>query len=580
MKVKLLLFFVLMSCYIYLHADKKKDTEDLVRFSGSLQLNGLFPQEDTRINTEPYNDIFLNNSYLNVNIDYKNLIVGASFEYLEYPLPGYEQDFAGSGIKDLFLTYKSEKFSITAGNIYDEFGSGLIFRTYENRSLGINNALIGGRLTFNPLKGVDIKIIGGKQRRYWRYNNSFVWGSNIKISLDDWSSWMNENEIFMTLDVSYAGKYERRSNDYVYAYVEGVDSPDLSGGFQRLVFPDNVGATDFRMQFQKGDVSLSAEYAVKSADPSTDNSYIYKYGNATLFSASYSKRGMSLLAQAKRSDNMSFRSVRNAQGTASFINHQPAFSQQHTYALAAIYPYATQPVGEWAFQGEVSYFFDRNSLIGGKYGTTVRVNFSHIRDIERRYIIDNQYVAFAKLGYMQEYESSFFASGKEVYYQDFNIEISKKWTNALKTNMMYMNLRYNPKIVGHNEQMITSNIFILENYFSISRKVTLRSEIQYLATSSDESLDEVPSERSNQGDWMFGLLELSVSPNFMFTVSDMYNSGTTKLHYGMVSSVLNYRSHRIGLAFGRTRAGYDCSGGICRFVPASKGFRIDYSVIF
>ncbi len=36
-------------------------------------------------------------------------------------------------------------------------------------------------------------------------------------------------------------------------------------------------------------------------------------------------------------------------------------------------------------------------------------------------------------------------------------------------------------------------------------------EAQYLHTKED------------QGDWWFGLLELSVLPNFMFTISDQYN---------------------------------------------------------
>ena len=65
---------------------------------------------------------------------------------------------------------------------------------------------------------------------------------------------------------------------------------------------------------------------------------------------------MSALIQAKRSDNMSYRSNRTINGvsTASFINNMPVFSYQHTYNLATIYPYSTQTAGEWAFQGEFS----------------------------------------------------------------------------------------------------------------------------------------------------------------------------------------------------------------------------------
>ena len=42
----------------------------------------------------------------------------------------------------------------------------------------------------------------------------------------------------------------------------------------------------------------------------------------------------------------------------------------------------------------------------------------------------------------------------------------------------------------------------------------------------------------------------------------------------------NYKSHRIQAGYGRTRAGYNCSGGVCRYVPAQKGFTISYNYNF
>ena len=272
---------------------------------------------------------------------------------------------------------------------------------------------------------------------------------------------------------------------------------------------------------------------------------------------------------------MSYRSRRDAQGISSFLNHLPAFTQQHTYALAALYPYATQPEGEWAFQSELSYTFDRKTFLGGKYGTTMKVNASHVRSIDKQLIPGS-----GNLG-TDEYTSSFFKAGDEVFYQDINIELDKKWTADFKTNLVYMNQRFNPRTVGHLEDIITSNIFILEGKYQVSKKVVLRSELQYLSASNYTGREEVHHlERSNQGDWMFGLLEISLPPNFMFALSDMYNSGLTKEHYYMVSGVYNYKSHRLQLAYGRTRAGYDCSGGVCRMVPASKGMRISYLFYF
>ena len=44
---------------------------------------------------------------------------------------------------------------------------------------------------------------------------------------------------------------------------------------------------------------------------------------------------------------------------SSYINHLPAFTQDQTYALAAFYPYATRPDGEWAYQAQLGYKFKR-----------------------------------------------------------------------------------------------------------------------------------------------------------------------------------------------------------------------------
>ena len=116
--------------------------------------------------------------------------------------------------------------------------------------------------------------------------------------------------------------------------------------------------------------------------------------------------------------------------------------------------------------------------------------------------------------------------------------------------------------------VIKANIGVAEGKYQINKKFTLRGELQYLSTSQD------------QGDWAFGLLELSALPYLMFTVSDMWNTGETDIHYYMASVTGTYKAHRLMLGYGRTRAGYNCSGGVCRYVPASKGLNISYNYTF
>ena len=526
-----------------------------ISINGNIQSDILFPEEDVKIGSEGYDETALTNTYFDLNLMSTYINAGARFEFLKYPLPGFEPDFSGWGVPYLYLTGSYKKVKLTVGDFYDQFGSGFIFRAYQERSLGIDNALRGGRLTFEPVKGVNIKALGGKQRRYFEHNDSYILGSDLELNIEQWFEKMQENNTVLLLGGSFITKHE---DDETIK----VDS------IYKLNFPNDVAAFDIRAKLQKGNYSFLLEYANKINDPSSDNNYIYKNGTAWLFSSSYAQRGMSILLQAKRSDNMTFRSKRSDNSVAaSFLNHLPPFSMQHSYTLAALYPYATQPGGEWAFQGNFTYNFRRNTKIGGKYGTIIKINASHIRSIDKQFV--EQYNGSASSLYGTEgYSSDFFKMGDETYYQDINFSIDKKLTKDFKLNLMYMNLYSNEMIIRQHEGDLRANIFACEGKYQISNKVTLRSELQYLSTKDDE------------GDWMFGLIEISLLPYLMFTVSDMYNSGESKLHYYKALVTFTYKSHLLQAGYGRSRAGYDCSGGICRRVPASRGFQMSYNYNF
>ena len=560
-----------------------------VSLKGSIQSDVLIPQEDQKIGTGTYKDWGLTNTYVDLQLLNKYVSAGARFEYLDHPLPGFEKDFQGWGVPHIYVTGRLKHAELTLGDYYEQFGSGFILRTYEERSLGIDNSLRGARLTLKPVKGVTLKALAGQQRVYW-HNRSWdkdftylngtdpwIYGADLELNVDQWFKRMDENGSRLTLGVSAVTKHER-SEDIVNLRPTGAKDEfgtDILGAY-KLNLPTDVGAIDVRAQFQKGNYSLMAEYALKSQDPSFDNGYIYRRGNALMLSGSYSKRGMSLLLQAKRSEDMAFRSERSRTGTAAFINHLPAFSQQQTYALAALYPYATQnALGEWAFQGEFSYTFKRKTALGGKYGTTIKLNASHIRGIDRQPLTEAGQPVEDLQG-TKGYTTKFFRMGHDTYYQDINVQLDKKVTKDFKLNLMYMHQRYNKTIVEGHGGTINSHIAIAEGKYTINKKLTLRGEAQYLHTKQD------------QGDWWYGLLELSVLPHFMFTVSDMYNAkvpntdetATSKQHFYMVSGCYTHGAHRLQLSYGKTRAGYNCTGGVCRYVPASKGLQVSYNFNF
>ena len=537
-----------LACPLFAAAQSGQD--DKVTVTGSIQSDVLIPQEDEKIGTVKYNEWGLTNSYADVHLMSKNVDAGARVEFMRFPLPGYERDFKGWGLANIYAKMHMDKLEITLGNFYEQFGSGFILRTYEERSLGIDNSLLGARVMAKPLKGVTVKALSGWQRRYWSYNSALVSGGDLELNLDQWSQAMQDHGTYITLGASVVNKHEREDDIFVDAT-------------HKLKMPENVNAFDVRARVQQGNVSVLAEYAQKTQDPSFDNRYIYRKGNVAMLSASYSKRGMSLLLQAKRSDNMSFRSRRSINGTSSFLNHLPAFTMDHTYALAALYPYATRPGGEWAYQAELGYQFKRKTFLGGKYGTNLKVNFSHVHAIDRNEATDVP-DAYNTNGY----GSAFWKWGDGMYYQDLNVQIDKRLTKDFKVNLMYMNQFYNKTVVEGEGGMIHSNIFVADGKYRINNRLTLRGELQYLTTGEDE------------GDWAFALLELSVLPHFMFTVSDMYNCGESGIHYYQGLITFNTGSHRLQAGYGRTRAGYNCSGGVCRYVPASKGFTLSYNYNF
>ena len=551
---KELLTLGLLLCYMVTSAQEHK-----VTLSGSIQSDMMIaPQQDASIGTSEYdNEYFLTNTYANLNLQSKWVDAGARFELTQWPMPGFmdeHNDFKGWGFPNVWVKGKLGKVDVTLGNFYEQFGSGFILRSYEERSLGIDNSLLGAHIAASPLKGVTLKVLSGMQRNYWVLNKGAVSGADIEIGLDNYFPRMQENGVILAMGGSWVNKYEK-DDDFIMA------SPTF-----RLRLPEFTNAFDARMRYQQKGISLLAEYAWKSQDPNTLNNFIYQNGHAELFSMTYSVKGLSILAQAKRSENMGFRSKRadRPSSKASYINHLPAFTVDQTYALPALYPYATQMEGEWAYQASAAYKFK------GRYAPKFKINFSRVNGLEnaRKNVTDATVVG------TQGYHSDFWCNGGK-YYQDLDLMYEHKLNKAFEHHFMYMYQNYNKEVIQKEEGMINSHIFVYEPKWKISKKMTLRGELQYLYTAHES------------GDWGFLLAELSLAPYLMFTISDQIGRCEPKAgEYGDVKHYYNFgvtgniKSHRIQLSYGRTRSGYNCNGGICRYIPASKGVRLSYNYNF
>lgn len=570
------------------------------KLSGQVQTDWLAAENDAAIgaNKKDYRGDILGNTYINLNLDSKYLNAGIRFETMEWPLPGYEilQDtkpFHGTGLPYFQITASNHKWiEGTVGTFYEQFGSGFVLRSYEERSLGIDNSLLGARLVLTPYKGIRLKMLGGVQRYHFSWNtDNPIYGADLELNIDQWSQKMQDAGHYLTFGVSGVTRYDNNTELY---YSTSDSWVDVSSGTPikylqttnyQLNLPKYVSAIDMRMQWQHNGFNILAEYAMKSQDPSNNSvrfddgsqaNYIFRRGNVLMLSGSYSQKGFSAQIMAKRSEDMGFRSDRTTSPIVSslYVNHQPAFAYSHTYSLCTLYPYGTQMDGEWAFQGDVSYRFKRGTAMGGKYGTLLRLNVSHIRGLDIKPVgIQNTPLLYSGT---KGYTRSYFGMSDDVYYQDINLTMEKKLNKSWKLTAMYMYQIYNQDIIeGHHEEgkdgIVKSHIVVGDASWTVNKNFNLRIEAQYLTT------------RQDKGDWAYLGLEASLYKHWMVALSDQYNTGLnggTDTHYYQGAVVWTLGASRLQLGYGRTREGLNCTGGVCRKVPAQKGATLSWNYLF
>ena len=554
----------LPSTFIEDPEEKNKDSWwRKIRATGSIQSNFHIPYDIEGNKTFQGKDV-LNNTYFDFTVNAPYVSIGARFEWAKWPLPGYSKGFGGWGVPYIWATGGYKCWQATVGDFYEQFGSGLILRTYQERSLGVDNAIRGARVKVNPAPGVHLTALGGKQRCYWEWNASWLWGADAEWSLNETFQDKFKKNTGVTLGFSYVGKHDRQEQSKVSNTI--IPNPEPGYNYYRN-FPENIAAFDGRIKVRANDFNFLLEYATKNNDPTSLNYFTYRRGQAVLLSGTYSKSGFSALLQAKRSDNMDFRSKRvidTEYMLTSTVNHLPAFTLTQTYALAAMYPYATQADGEWAFQADLRYLFKKKTPLGGKYGTNVRLSASYISGLDHPKPT-GPITSETEFGENQ-YPSPFWKIGS-LYYADLNFELNKKLSRKFQMTFFYMFQKYNQTIVEGHGGMVTSNIFIYEGQWKMAKKAQLRFEAQYLQTKQDK------------GDWIAGLVELSFAPHWMVTLTDTWNPTHNDNYYSFLLTY-NLKSNRFTFGYGRTRKGFDCSGGVCREVPETKGFNLTYNYTF
>jgi len=517
------------------------------RVSGSFQSDVQYLFEDPIIGADDVEERVLSNTYMQLTYQQGAFTAGLRYEAFLNPLLGYDTRYEGQGIANRYFSYNSEKLDVTAGNFYDQFGNGLIFRSYWAWALGIDNSIDGVRMNLRPRKGIQIKGILGKQRNFFELGESLIRGADVEVNVRDIVGEKLGEKTYLILGASVLNKFQ-----------EDEDAV--------LQLPENVSAFSGRFDFTKGRFNLNGEYAYKINDPISLNDFVYNPGNAFFVNTSFAQKGIGYNLTIKRSDNFDFRSQRDASLQALTLNFIPPGTRLHTYRLPTLYPYATQFNGELGFQGTIFYRIPKKTKLGGKYGTLVQLNFSRFHGLDKD---------FAEDGFT--YNASFLGDPSDLYFQDINVEINHKWSKTVKSQLTYIWLLYNKDIIEFGSPnagfgIVNTHIGVLETQFRLKKRISLRTELQHMYT------------RQDLGSWVMALAELSISPHGFISIFDEWNYGNpdpaNRVHYYNAAFTYVFKSNRIALSYARQRRGLLCVGGICREVPASNGFNLSVSSTF
>ena len=563
--MKRLLLLVLPLAIGTAHA-QENDTvakKDYGRIYGGFESNAQWYLNDKGRGIAHPEDPVRSNNYLLVNYQIGRFTAGVQVEaYEPNALLNYNPGFEGTDIATYYAAYKTDKLEVTAGYFYEQFGSGMLLRAWEDRALGINTALRGGRIIYRPSDNVRLTGLYGRQRTGFDLAEGDIFGFDSEFFLTTLFGFEMSD---LSIGASYVGRHEK------------VDIPDP-------VFDELTNAFSGRFNFIHNSFYVSGEYSYKSEDAvltpqNTITNDFVEPGNAVLINLGYSTEGLGIDATFRRIENFKFLSERVPTGTGDalslnyndkVLNFTPALTKQHHSNLANIYVFQAQAkvdfidptimkAGETGGQIDIFYDFAQGTPLGGKYGTKVAVNLSSW------YNLPGSYRATPA-----QYETDFFGVGNK-YFSDYNIEIKKRFSESWLTSFYYINQYYDKRWLEGGE-LVKTNIVTAEATYNFTPTRSLRVEAEHMWADADKK------------NWAGATVEFNVNDKLSFYVWDIYNYGNDheedQTHYYNAGGAYRFGATRIAANYGRQRGGLVCVGGVCRFVPESTGFTLSISTAF
>ena len=516
--------------------------------SGSLESSSIYYTPDKKIDRPE--DHFGSNNYLKVDYANGRFSAGIQMNAFMPALLGYDayKDGKKFYLASKYIQWRDKNFEVLVGDIYDQFGNGLIFRSFEDRQLGINNSLEGVRAAYSFGRYVTVKGMYGRPRLYSEYSKTWVRGADLSVSL---AEIIKASAITWNIEGSYVNRYQSldQAPDYLKEYDDATFNP-VTGEMQTYLesygIKPNLNMYSGRMNFGWNGLTVSGEYVHKSKDLTHPSSTSTTKGWAAIGEVGYNYKTFSVMGTFRALNSMvsmvdifvpSASAINQCGGNT--INYIPALTRQYTYMLTNLNPYQVKANGELGGQIDLCYSY---------------------RSKDNRYRYWNFHANFSTFYSLKPLASN---NGKRMlYWRDINFDVERQWNKKWKSVLLY-SFQDNMDKQAH--------IFVGDVTHKFNRKTSLRFEVQYLLSGDDKSeWDGMHSE----GDWVAGLVEFSLAPRWSFYVQDMYNIGQSKTHYYNGGFSYTYNRTRVQLSYGRNRAGYICSGGVCRYSPAYTGVNL------
>ncbi len=510
--------------------------------TGDLMTNVNFFSRDSAIkaNGNPLYDHLLSGGETWLSLRYNNnkgftaTLRGDAFQNSILLTPG--QAFTGFGIGAWNVTKEFKDFRISFGYIYDQIGSGILFRSYEDRGLLIDNALVGLQLKYKLNEHITLKALSGQQKKVPTFFKS---GENlyqpIIKAINVEGDYTFGNDIHITPGIGILNRtLDQSSMDIV---VNNINNQALS---TRFVPTYNTNAYTLYNTLNKGDFSWYAEAAFKSHEAILKNNSLQDLSGSVFYSTlGYAKKGIAINISGKRTENFVMRTSPNEILLRGMMNWQPVIARIRPQRVMSRYTPASQDISEVSLGSDV--------LISPNDHTSITLNYTHINTLGQNKLF-----------------REFFA---EAEYRGI-----PKWT--IEGGVQY--LEYNKEVyqVVPNAGILYAFTPFTEITYKINRKKSIRTEFQYMSTKQD------------YGSWLFALVEYNIAPKLSFALSDMYNIAP---NHEMVSKANHYYNcfvaftkgaNRFTAAYVKQVEGINCTGGVCRYEPAFSGFKIGITSSF